>query len=62
MRVLVGIAENAGDGHVRTADLLREVAVEILGGDDGDGLRLRRGGAETECEKDREKPAHAAPP
>ncbi len=36
MRILVRIAHDADDGHTVTADLARDVAVEILGRDDGD--------------------------
>jgi hypothetical protein len=38
--VLVGIAEDAGHLDVRPADLGGDVAVEILGGDDGDRARV----------------------
>ncbi|EAY63849.1 Periplasmic solute binding protein [Burkholderia cenocepacia PC184] len=41
VRVLIGIAEDAGDRDVAAADLRRDVAVEILRGDDVDGRGLR---------------------
>ena len=55
MRVLVGIVEDAGHRDVGAADLLGDVAVEVLGRDDLDRVRLcdghRREGAEKRAEE-----------
>jgi hypothetical protein len=66
MRVLVGVAEDAGHLHVRTADLLGDVAVEVLGGDDADRLtrhlrQYRRCEQDCECGQGREL-FHPDPP
>ena len=66
MRVLVGVAEDAGHLHVRTADLLGDVAVEVLGGDDADRLthhlrQNRRCEQDCECGQGREL-FHPDPP
>ena len=45
MRVLVGIAQDAGDRGVGAADLLRDVAVEVLGRHDADGVCAEAGPA-----------------
>ena len=64
MRVLVGIGQDAGDGYVGAADLRGEVAIEVLRGDDLDGIgesgRGRgddgqdRRGQQTICEHERD--------
>ena len=61
MRVLVGIGENADDRDVAAADLARDIAVEILGGDDRDRLGARGGHADAEHQQDQGKYAHRPP-
>ena len=62
MRVLIRIGQDAGDLHRGPADLLRQIAVEILGGDDGEGLGMSgKRGEQQSARKKGEQPHHGSP-
>jgi hypothetical protein len=58
MRVLIGVAENADHGHLGAAELLGDIAIEILRCDNAQRRRLGRSKAERQGKQDRGDRAH----
>jgi hypothetical protein len=50
--VLVGIREDAADLSIRTGDLARNIAIEVFGRDDGEGLCCRVASEQTDQDED----------